>query len=131
MKKTVFICLSIVLLFILVSCTNSNIPDNEIAEQSALENGMVENSTPMPCEHDWRDATCQSPKICTKCSITDGEKIEHEYQSFTITPATCTETGKRKYECTKCKDVYFEETADMMVRLFVYEDYILSKDTTQ
>lgn len=45
------------------------------------------------CEHEWKDATCTSPKACTKCGATEGDTIEHTY-----TVGICTE----KQHCTEC-----------------------------
>ena len=43
------------------------------------------------CVHDWTDATCTAPKICTKCKITEGEQLGHHWKSATCTsPKTCT-----------------------------------------
>lgn len=32
----------------------------------------VEDVTPPVCDHSWDDATCTTPKTCSKCGITDG-----------------------------------------------------------
>lgn len=59
------------------------------------------------CGHEWIDATCTSPRTCTKCGKTEGEKISHtlteaNYQS----PATCTVCG---IEVGEPLTPYFEE----------------------
>lgn len=38
------------------------------------------------CKHEWKEATCTEPKICTKCGETEGEPLGHEWKE-----ATCTE----------------------------------------
>lgn len=38
------------------------------------------------CKHEWVDATCETPKTCTKCSETEGEALGHKWVA-----ATCEE----------------------------------------
>ena len=45
------------------------------------------------CEHEWEDATCQSPKECSICGETKGKALPH-----TWTDATCSAPK----ECTVC-----------------------------
>lgn len=43
------------------------------------------------CQHDWMEATCLSPKICTKCDATEGQALGHSWQEATcVAPETCT-----------------------------------------
>jgi len=46
------------------------------------------------CKHEWKDATCDAPKTCSKCSETEGEALGHKWAD-----ATC-ETAKT---CSVCK----------------------------
>lgn len=42
------------------------------------------------CQHEWADATCDSPKTCTLCGQTEGEALAHQWQDATCTtPKTC------------------------------------------
>ncbi len=41
--------------------------------------------------HKWKEATCVSPKKCSICNITDGEKLEHSYSGN-----NCSLCGKEK-----------------------------------
>lgn len=46
------------------------------------------------CQHEWKDATCQSPKTCAKCEKTEGELGGHVYADATCdAPKTCTLCG--------------------------------------
>jgi len=47
------------------------------------------------CKHEWKDATCEAPKTCTKCNITEGEALGHKWAD-----ATC-ETAKTCSVCSK------------------------------
>jgi len=42
------------------------------------------------CEHEWQDATCKNPKICSLCYKTEGTILEHTWEEATCqTPKTC------------------------------------------
>lgn len=42
------------------------------------------------CEHEWKDATCDKPRTCTKCGATEGEPLDHIWREATCTkPKTC------------------------------------------
>ena len=44
--------------------------------------------------HEWIEATCTSPRVCSKCGETSGEVKEHEFEEANYQqPATCTECG--------------------------------------
>ncbi len=46
------------------------------------------------CEHQWQEATCTTPKTCTKCQETEGEVLGHNWQEATCTePKTCSLCG--------------------------------------
>lgn len=56
----------------------------------------------------------ETPKVC-----------EHEYLSEIVKEPTCTETGEKKYTCTKCEDTYTEEipaTGHVADKLTVIKD---------
>lgn len=43
-----------------------------------------------PCEHQWTDATCKSPKTCSLCGETEGEPAEHMWiDADCENPVTC------------------------------------------
>lgn len=47
------------------------------------------------CKHEWKEATCTEPKICTKCGETEGEPLGHEWKEATCTePKTCAKCGE-------------------------------------
>lgn len=44
--------------------------------------------------HEWIEATCTSPRVCSKCGETSGEVKGHEFEEANYQqPATCTECG--------------------------------------
>ena len=49
--------------------------------------------------HEWKEATCTTPKICVKCEKTEGEALGHEWQEATCTePKTCSVCGETEGE---------------------------------
>ena len=49
---------------------------------------------PTPCEHEWADADCETPKTCTKCNETDGDPIGHDWEEASYSaPKTCKTCG--------------------------------------
>ncbi len=48
-----------------------------------------------PCSHIWTEATCTSPKTCSKCGETEGVPLGHSWQEADCTTARhCTQCGK-------------------------------------
>jgi len=46
------------------------------------------------CKHEWKDATCETPKTCSLCEETDGEPLGHSWQEATCeAPKTCSGCG--------------------------------------
>ena len=42
------------------------------------------------CRHEWADATCEVPQLCTKCGKTEGDALGHNWADATCeTPKTC------------------------------------------
>lgn len=42
------------------------------------------------CDHDWQDANCETPIICTKCGKTKGDPLGHSWiPADCVTPSTC------------------------------------------
>ena len=43
------------------------------------------------CSHEWKDADCLNPQVCTKCGETAAEALGHNWAAATCTaPETCT-----------------------------------------
>ena len=62
-------------------------------------------------EHTYTEATCESPKTCTECNVTDGAPLGHTFVDADCdTPATCTVCGKT--EGTALGHHYTEPTCD-------------------
>ncbi len=63
-------------------------------------------------EHNWIEATCQSPKTCTICQLNDGSVGEHKWTEATCyTPQTCKICGITEGETTNEHD-WTTETED-------------------
>ena len=49
--------------------------------------------------HEWIDATCDAPKTCIGCGLTEGEKLDHVWKDATVdAPKTCEKCGKTEGE---------------------------------
>ena len=47
--------------------------------------------------HDWEDATCTTPKTCSKCGETEGTSLGHDWQEATCSaPKTCSTCGEER-----------------------------------
>ena len=67
--------------------------------------------TETPCEHNWVDATCTTPKTCSLCNATDGEPNGHVEETVAGTAPTCTEAGKTDgKKCSVCGLITVEQT---------------------
>lgn len=83
-KKTICLSLAILLVLLLAGCS---------------------------CQHDWQDATCSTPKTCSKCGETEGDVVAHIQGEWEIvTEATYSTPGVKKAYCTLCGEVLAEES---------------------
>ena len=67
------------------------------------------------CNHTWNAASCETPKTCTKCSVTEGTALGHSWKNATCeAPKTCTvcsitegsalnEHNYKNGKCTYCQ----------------------------
>jgi hypothetical protein len=47
--------------------------------------------------HNWKDATCTTPKTCIDCGVREGSSLEHNWKDATcITPKICLDCGETK-----------------------------------
>ena len=47
------------------------------------------------CKHEWKEATCTSPKICSLCEETEGEPLGHSWvDTACAAPKTCSACGE-------------------------------------
>ncbi len=100
LKKTNLICLILAFMFSLCACENadsikkseiisqdqSSEDEKEDDESSAREDDTEESTDnesteeekeSTPCSHMWIDATCTTPKKCSKCGETEGVALGH------------------------------------------------------
>jgi len=48
----------------------------------------------IPCDHNWVEADCDTPKTCSVCKATEGEALGHDYiDATTEAPKTCKNCG--------------------------------------
>ena len=88
-NRSIVLLLAVLFVFALTSC------------EAIL--GIVPEETH---EHIWKEATCASPKICTKCGATEGEALPHTEIVVPGKSASCTEPGYTEGKlCTVCNEV--------------------------
>lgn len=85
-------------------------------------------------EHQWKNATCTEPQICSVCNETKGEKLGHDPNTWaTIKEATCTAVGEKETTCKRCGKSLVEEIgmADHIAGEWtVVTDYKINRDGT-
>ena len=64
------------------------------------------------CNHEWADATCETPKICKLCDETEGEALGHSWEDATTeAPKTCTACQVTEGEKLQADDPRFTTAA--------------------
>ncbi|MBO5891691.1 MAG: hypothetical protein J6Q30_03145 [Oscillospiraceae bacterium] len=82
MKKLLCLLLALLLVASLCACGKKD------AEPTVTTQAPTQ---PDACIHNWKEATCVTPKTCTVCQATQGETAEHTWKDATcIAPKTCT-----------------------------------------
>lgn len=55
------------------------------------------------CNHNWQDANCTSPKICTKCNAVSGDALGHTVSAWHVSSkSSCVEYGLQQGSCAIC-----------------------------
>lgn len=80
-------------------------------EQSGMTEGskcsvcqeVITAQTTIPAlNHDWQEATCETPKTCTRCHVTQGKALGHDWGRYIVTtPATETSEGEETRTCQR------------------------------
>ena len=60
------------------------------SDKAQMKNAWVTEHTAHEC--DYTDATCEAPKTCKLCGVTDGEALEHNYVDGTCTGCGASES---------------------------------------
>ena len=61
----------------------------------------------LPCDHDWEEATCTSPRVCWICGETEGEPLGHKWMVATYSmPKTCAVCGETEGECLERAEAF-------------------------
>ena len=106
-----------------ISCKHNNIEILEAKESTCISAGFTEGQRCVDCEeiiinqsvvdptgHNWLDANCTDPKICSKCRATEGFALGHTESDWIIDKeATELETGYKHIECIICNCLILEE----------------------
>ena len=89
---------------------------------------LIFSLTSCGCEHNWKEATCQSAKTCTLCGASEGGISGHSWIEATcIAPKTCDVCGKTEGTASSVHN-YSGDTCTVcgiiQLTLYNYEDYI-------
>lgn len=77
---------------------------------AACGSGAETPTTEAPCEHQWSEAGCYTPKTCDLCGATEGGPV-HDYvlaADESVYP-NCVESGYEQYYCAICDDPHSEQ----------------------
>ncbi len=76
-----------------INSSQSTINQTEASTDSSSES-THSPTTSVPCSHSYQDATCNTPKTCSKCGATEGHATGHNWNNATCsTPKTCSKCG--------------------------------------
>ncbi len=87
--------------------TNATCTEAGLQERKCSNCDEVETSSIEALGHDWNEATCSTPKICSRCSATEGTASAHTYDQELVKAealklnATCT-GGALYYKSCSC-----------------------------
>ena len=81
------------------------------------------------CEHAFSEATCEAPKTCTLCGVTEGEALTHAEEELASKDATCTEAGLTEgRKCSACGEILVAQ--EEIPALGHTEEILVGKDAT-
>lgn len=87
--------------------------------------GEVDVALIEPLGHDWVDATCTTPKTCSRCGEIIGEPLGHNWSDWVIDArATGLTEGSKHRECTRCGEI-IETTIPKLENADEYLTYTL------
>ncbi len=79
------------------TCTESGLTEGKHC--SVCGEILIPQEKIKPLGHDWIDATCTDPSVCTRCGATRGKPDGHSWARATCTePRTCTVCGETEGE---------------------------------
>ena len=74
------------------TCTNSGLTEGRHC--SVCNEVLVAQNAVDALGHAWKNATCTSPKSCTRCNVIEGNALDHNWKMATCTaPKTCEACG--------------------------------------
>lgn len=116
-KLSAIICVSL-LVVVLSGCSGGKEASKvELSDtggaggSTTAEERGTEASTVQSCEHQWVEATCTTPRTCSKCEMIEGDPLGHQMGTWqTSKEATCAEAGLEVAQCTVCGESQERET---------------------
>lgn len=81
------------------------------------------------CNHEWTEATCETPKICEKCDVTEGEPLGH-----TTEEGICERCGEKfvsdTWELGEFVDEFGQNTGEIYLSTTVSDGKFSNSATT-
>lgn len=66
--------------------------------------------------HDWEEATCETPRTCSKCAETEGEALGHDWVDATCEePETCSRCGTTQGQALGHVTAKWKEVSDSVM----------------
>ena len=65
------------------------------------------------CKHEWKEATCTTPRTCTKCGETEGEPLGHDAVWETVSADRVAGTRSVRLKCAVCGEVLETKEEDL------------------
>ncbi len=110
--------------------TNATCTEAGVQKRVCTDCGISETTAIAALGHDWNEATCSTPKTCSRCSVTEGGAKAHSYTQETVkdealkSAATCTSAAVYYKSCA-CGAISETETftyGDPVAHSYIVED---------
>lgn len=102
MKKLIYTLMILILGLVVVTACNNNSTND--------------------CEHQFTEATCDTPKKCKICGKIEGSVLGHTLEWIIDVEPTCTIEGTKHQECTRCNKVLEHQTIEMLNHELIHHD---------
>ncbi len=126
-KKIMAILMIATMIGSLLACGSTEV--DSISEQTQTqETDVIEEKV---CNHEWIDATCEAPRTCKVCGVTEGKPLEHDWKPATLDePKTCKNCGATEGDPIKFEEAEFEfaPTKEYGVYGGIRPDYVYEVD---
>ncbi len=126
-----------------IEALGHDVVTDEAKDPTCTETGLTEGSHCTRCGvlvaqeeipalgHDWTEATCEAPKTCDRCDLTESKALGHDYRIIDERTGNCELYGYKHYGCVNCQDKTTKEYALEYIDSYVAaigHDYVLNEE---